>query len=224
MTPTSTPAGGIPLSAAGSTSSASVSTGATIAATAATSTVAPAAAVSAEHAITEPAAAGERAAASASAEAPEPSAPRRRPQSLLAAWPALLALCLAMLVEMVDNSILNIALPTIGMLVMTMGMRTVMTTGAVALLGALPETHTSIGSAMNDTVQELGNALGVSMVGTVMAAVMGTLPPEGAWDASTVSAFVHSQRISFGILAAVVVVLSAVGVRTLTDSRETEEH
>ena len=62
------------------------------------------------------------------------------------------------------------------------------------------------------------------VVGTVMAAVMGTLLPEGAWDASTVSAFVHSQRISFGILAAVVVVLSAVGVRTLTDSRETEEH
>lgn len=35
-------------------------------------------------------------------------------QSLRAAWPALVALCLTMLVEMVDNSILNIALPTIG--------------------------------------------------------------------------------------------------------------
>ena len=114
MTPTPTPAGGIPLSAAGSTSSTSVSTGSVASAPAATATVAPAAAVSAEHAITEPAAAGERASSSASAEAPEASAPRRRPQSLLAAWPALLALCLAMLVEMVDNSILNIALPTIG--------------------------------------------------------------------------------------------------------------
>ena len=36
------------------------------------------------------------------------------PRSLRAAWPALLGLCLAMLVEMVDNSILNVALPTIG--------------------------------------------------------------------------------------------------------------
>lgn len=40
--------------------------------------------------------------------------PSRKPQSLRAAWPALLGLCLAMLVEMVDNSILNVALPTVG--------------------------------------------------------------------------------------------------------------
>lgn len=43
------------------------------------------------------------------------AAPRRtKPTSLLAAWPALLALCLTQLVEMIDNSVLTIALPTIG--------------------------------------------------------------------------------------------------------------
>ena len=36
------------------------------------------------------------------------------PQSLRAAWPALLGLCLTQLVEMVDNSILNVAVPVIG--------------------------------------------------------------------------------------------------------------
>ena len=38
----------------------------------------------------------------------------RKAQSLLEAWPALLSLCLTMLVKMLDNSILNIALPVIG--------------------------------------------------------------------------------------------------------------
>ena len=112
----------------------------------------------------------------------------------------------------------------LGMLMMTVAMRAVMTTGAVALLGALPESHTSIGSALNDTAQELGNAVGLAVVGTVMASVVGTVLPAGAWDAATVSAFVHSQQISFALLAVLVVVLAAVGIRTLTDSRETEEH
>lgn len=112
----------------------------------------------------------------------------------------------------------------IGMLIMTMGMRTVMTTGAVALVGALPETHTSIGSALNDTAQELGNAVGVAIVGTIMAAVLGTSLPQGAWDAATVYGFIHSQQISFTVLGAIVLVVSFFGVRTLTNSKETEEH
>lgn len=46
--------------------------------------------------------------------APVAAATRPAPTTLLAAAPALLALCLTMLVEMVDNSILTVALPTIG--------------------------------------------------------------------------------------------------------------
>jgi hypothetical protein len=45
--------------------------------------------------------------------------------------------------------------------------------------GRTPETHTSIGSAMNDTAQELGNAVGVAIVGTVMATVVGKTLPHG---------------------------------------------
>ena len=112
----------------------------------------------------------------------------------------------------------------LGMLMMTVAMRTIMTTGAVALMGALPESHTSMGSAMNDTAQEVGIAVGLALVGTVMAAVVGTALPTGAWDPATVLAFVHSQQISFVLLAVLVVVLAGVGLRTLTDSRRTEEH
>lgn len=112
----------------------------------------------------------------------------------------------------------------IGMLIMTMGMRTIMTTGAVALLGALPETHTSIGSALNDTAQELGNAVGVAIVGTIMAAILGSTLPQGAWDSATVAGFVHSQQIAFTVLAGIVLVMSILGIRTLTDSTEVDEH
>ena len=46
---------------------------------------------------------------------PTPTTPRAaKPTTLRAAAPAILALCLTMLVEMVDNSVLSVALPTIG--------------------------------------------------------------------------------------------------------------
>lgn len=48
------------------------------------------------------------------ATAPASAPTRSAPTSLRAAAPALIALCLTMLVEMVDNSILTVALPTIG--------------------------------------------------------------------------------------------------------------
>lgn len=112
----------------------------------------------------------------------------------------------------------------VGMFVMTFGMRTVMTTGAVALIGALPESHTSIGSALNDTAQELGNAVGVAIVGTIMAGVIGGTLPQGMWNSEMVAGFIHSQQISFTVLAGIVLVLGFIGVRTLTNSKETEEH
>lgn len=112
----------------------------------------------------------------------------------------------------------------VGMVLMAAGMRIIMTTGAVALVNALPESHTSIGSAMNDTAQEVGNAVGVALVGTVMSIVVGSHLPEGAWDASVVHSFVHSTQISFWILMGIVVVMGFVGIRTLTDSKAVEEH
>ncbi|MCB4207874.1 MFS transporter [Arthrobacter sp. UM1] len=112
----------------------------------------------------------------------------------------------------------------VAMLVMTVGMRIIMTTGAVALINALPEDHTSIGSAMNDTAQELGTAFGVALIGTVTAAVVGSHLPQGAWSAALSAQFVHAQQISFWVLAGIVVVMAAIGVRTLTDSTSTDEH
>lgn len=102
-------------------------------------------------------------------------------------------------------------------------MRIIMTTCAVALVDALPEQHTSLGSALNDTAQEVGNALGVAVMGTATAAVMGARLPSGAWSITVTLQFLHGQRLGFWILLGVVALVAAFGARTLTDSRSTEE-
>lgn len=112
----------------------------------------------------------------------------------------------------------------LGMLLMTAGNRLIMTTGAVALISSLPEDQTSIGSALNDTMQELGNAIGVAVVGTVVAIVVGSQLPLGAWDAHTVDLFTDSQTIAFSILGAILLGLGFAGVRTLSNSTEVDEH
>lgn len=111
-----------------------------------------------------------------------------------------------------------------GLLVLALGMRLVMITSAVALIEALPADHTSLGSALNDTAQELGNSLGVAVIGTVTAAVMGTSLPLGRWSQAVTDQFLHSQRIGFAVLAALVTAIALIGGRTLTNSTTTEEH
>ena len=111
----------------------------------------------------------------------------------------------------------------VSLMVMAVGTRLVMTTSAIALLEALPEDHTSIGSALNDTSQELGNSIGVAVVGTIMAAVVGVALPGTAWPAALVTSFVHSQQLAYAVLAGIVAAITFVGARSLTDSRTTEE-
>lgn len=111
----------------------------------------------------------------------------------------------------------------VGLLVLAVGMRLVMTTCAVALIEGLPKDHTSLGSALNDTAQELGNSVGVAVIGTVTATVMGTTLPTGRWSEAITNEFLHSQRIGFAILAGLVTVIAIIGGRTLTNSTTTEE-
>ncbi|MDO4908287.1 MAG: MFS transporter [Corynebacterium sp.] len=103
----------------------------------------------------------------------------------------------------------------IGSLFLTVGMRFVVTAAAVALMGELPEDFTSMGSALNDTVQEVGSAIGVAIIGTVMAIVIGNELPTGAWSAAAQAAFVSSQHWALGIIGLIVVITSAIGLSVL---------
>jgi MFS family permease len=133
---------------------------------------------------------------------------------------ALLAGSLAGLAWGVYHGYLAIA---ISMVVMTIGLRTVMTICAVALVDAMPANRTSIGTALNDTAQEVGTSVGTAVVGTLIAVLVTTALPAGTWSSDLVASFFHGERITFGVLAVVVGLVAGYGAHTLTDSRSTEE-
>jgi EmrB/QacA subfamily drug resistance transporter len=110
------------------------------------------------------------------------------------------------------------------MVLMTIGLRTVMTICAVALVDAMPANRTSIGAALNDTAQEVGTSVGTALVGTLIAALVTTQLPAGVWTSDLVQSFFHGERITYGVLAVVVGLIAGLGALTLTDSRSVEEH
>ena len=108
------------------------------------------------------------------------------------------------------------------MVVMTIGLRTVMTICAVALVEAMPANRTSIGTALNDTAQEVGTSVGTALVGTLIAALVTTQLPVGPWTSSLMGSFFHGERITYGVLAVVVGLIAAGGALMLTNSRATD--
>jgi EmrB/QacA subfamily drug resistance transporter len=111
----------------------------------------------------------------------------------------------------------------VAMVAMTIGLRTVMTICAIALVDAMPANRTSLGTALNDTAQEVGTSVGTAVVGTLIAVLVTTVLPSGTWSAELVASFFHGERITYAVLAAVVGALATVGALTLTDSRSTDE-
>jgi EmrB/QacA subfamily drug resistance transporter len=120
----------------------------------------------------------------------------------------------------VEHGYLPIA---ISMVLMTIGLRTVMTICAVALVDAMPANRTSIGAALNDTAQEVGTSIGTAVVGTLIAALVTTQLPVGTWSGDLVASFFHGERITYGILAVIVGLIAGAGALTLTDSHTVEE-
>ncbi|WP_329363694.1 MFS transporter [Streptomyces sp. NBC_00669] len=109
------------------------------------------------------------------------------------------------------------------MVLMTIGLRTVMTICAIALVDAMPSNRTSIGAALNDTAQEVGTSVGTALVGTLIAALVTTQLPAGTWSKALVASFFHGERVTYAVLAVVVGLVAAGGALTLTDSHSTEE-
>jgi EmrB/QacA subfamily drug resistance transporter len=112
----------------------------------------------------------------------------------------------------------------VSMVVLTLGLRTIMTICAVALVEAMPHNRTSIGAALNDTAQEIGTSIGTAVVGTMIALLVTTSLPTGHWNSELVHTLFHSERITFLVIAAIVGAVATFGSLTLTDSHSTEEH
>jgi len=120
----------------------------------------------------------------------------------------------------VDHGYLAIA---VAMVAMTIGLRTIMTICAIALVDAMPANRTSIGAALNDTAQEVGTSIGTSLIGTMIAALVTTQLPAGTWSAGLVASFFHGERVTYALMAVIVGLVAGGGALTLTDSRSTEE-
>ena len=133
----------------------------------------------------------------------------------------LLTVSLLGLAWSVDHGYLAIA---VSMVVMTVGLRTIMTICAVALVEAMPQNRTSIGAALNDTAQEVGTSIGTALVGTLIAALVTTTLPAGTWSPDLVQSFFHGERVTYTILAVVVAVVAGWGAHSLTDSHAADEH
>lgn len=107
---------------------------------------------------------------------------------------------------------------------MTLGLRIIMTVCAVALIEAVPQNRTSLGTALNDVTQELGSSIGVAVVGTVIAALVGAALPQGTWSDGFTNSFLHGEQLAYWAIAALVALIGGYGALTLTNSRATEEH
>jgi EmrB/QacA subfamily drug resistance transporter len=134
---------------------------------------------------------------------------------------ALLAGSLAGMALVVDHGYLAIV---VFMVTFTIGLRIVMTTCAVALVDAMPSNRTSLGTSLNDTAQEVGSSIGTAFIGTMIAILVTTVLPGGAWSDALVSSYFHGERVAFLALAVLVGVVAGWGSLTLTDSHATEEH
>ncbi|MZD08618.1 MFS transporter [Streptomyces sp. SID5785] len=134
---------------------------------------------------------------------------------------ACLTVSLAGLAWGVDHGYAAIAA---SMVVMTVGLRTVMTICAVALVEAMPANRTSIGTALNDTAQEVGTSVGTAVIGTLIAALVTTQLPAGVWRSDLVQSFFHGERIAYGVLAVIVGLIATGGALTLTNSHTVDEH
>jgi len=110
------------------------------------------------------------------------------------------------------------------MVVMTVGLRTVMTICAVALVSAAPADRTSLAASLNDTAQEVGTSVGTAVVGTLIAALVTASLPAGTWSPELVTSFFHGERVAFTALAVVVGLVAGLGATTLTGSRSADEH
>jgi EmrB/QacA subfamily drug resistance transporter len=100
-----------------------------------------------------------------------------------------------------------------GMVIMGTGIALTWAPTTDAIMGSLPPAKAGVGSAVNDTVREVGGALGVAVLGSVLASqytgaiadTTATLPPEAAHTAgdSLGGAVLVAQQLGGGAGAAV---------------------
>jgi EmrB/QacA subfamily drug resistance transporter len=99
-----------------------------------------------------------------------------------------------------NSSAIDVILVTI---VMGAGMANVMAPATESVMGSLPREKAGVGSAVNDTTRQMGGAIGVALLGSLMASRYGTHIDSGLADAGLPAS--DLDRIGGNIQAAVTV-------------------
>jgi hypothetical protein len=96
----------------------------------------------------------------------------------------------------------------LAMVVLALGMALVMAPATEAIMGSLPPAKAGVGSAVNDTTRELGGALGVAVLGSILSSAYATNVAADL-DASPVPA--EARRAAGESLGAAMSVANTIG-------------
>ena len=96
----------------------------------------------------------------------------------------------------------------IALVMLSAGGRVVMTVSALNVMGGLPDEQTSMGAALSDTFSEVSSAIGIAVVGTIIAAVFAGSVADPSWSTGQVGEFESATSIAVLGLALVSTVLA----------------
>src|SRR6478735_9044774 len=94
-----------------------------------------------------------------------------------------------------DSSYLRVIL---NMCVMSVGMGLTMAPATESVMGSLPREKAGVGSAVNDTTRQVGGALGVAAIGSIVASVYAASIDKAASAAGVTGAAAETARDSLG--------------------------
>jgi EmrB/QacA subfamily drug resistance transporter len=94
-----------------------------------------------------------------------------------------------------DSSYLRVIL---NMCVMSVGMGLTMAPATESVMGSLPREKAGVGSAVNDTTRQVGGALGVAAIGSIVASVYAASVDKAASAAGITGAAAETARDSLG--------------------------
>jgi EmrB/QacA subfamily drug resistance transporter len=112
------------------------------------------------------------------------------------------------------------ATPAVGLGLLGLGAGLAMPAAVTALMGAIPPERAGVGSALNDTIGQAGSALGIAILGTLLASGFTRHMPAGAPGsiagalaaAHGNGALVHTARAAFTSSMSVTFVVSAIAI------------
>ena len=98
-------------------------------------------------------------------------------RAVMAAGMLVMVACFALLTTVSADS--GFTVPAVALGLLGLGAGLAMPAAVAALMGTIPEDKAGVGSALNDTVQQAGTALGIAILGSLLSSGFARRMPEG---------------------------------------------